>query len=126
MRNTEMSLPQIVDLAANQRGRAERALSVLRRQLDAQESKLSRMRKLSRTMREQLSASSRTRVPKDQLEAHEKAAQNELRTARKVLDRLRLREQNLVDELEEKKQVEKSLTAIYQEQRGRRPITQAG
>lgn len=126
MRNTELSLPQIVDLAANQRERAEKALSVVRRQLDAQESKLSRMRELSRTLRDQLSTSSRGSVPEDQLEAHEEAAQKELRTAREVLDRLRHREQNLLDELEEKQQVEQSLTTIYEKQRGRRPLSQAG
>lgn len=126
MRNSELSLPQIVDLAASQRERAEKALSVLRRQLNAQQEKLDRMRKLAGSLQDQLSGSNRREVPQDQVEAHRRAAREELRTAQHVIDRLSTREENLLDELEEKKQVEESLTSIYESHSGRRALSQTG
>lgn len=126
MRNAELSLPQFVDLAASQRERAEKALRVLRRQLSAQKDKLDRMRELTGSLQDQLSGSDRREVSRDQVEAHRRAARQELRTAQEVIDKLRAREENLLEELEEKKRVENSLTSIYEQQSGRRPLSQAG
>lgn len=115
MRNSDMSLPQIVDLAADQRQRAEKALDVLRRQLDAQHEKLDRMEGLIESLEDRLADAERDEISADQLEAHQEAARQELRSAQEVIDKLEAREHDLTTRLEEKRKVEESLTHIYEE-----------
>lgn len=117
MRNSDMSLPQIVDLAADQRQRAEKALHVLRRQLDAQHEKLDRMEGLIESLEDRLADADRKEISADQLEAHQQAAREELRSAQEVIDKLEARKHDLTSRLEEKRQVEESLTHIYEERK---------
>ena len=112
-----MSLPQIVDLAADQRRRAEKALEVLRHQLDAQHEKLDRMEGLIESLEDRLTDAEREEISADQLEAHREAAREELRSAQEVIDKLEAREHDLTTRLEEKRQVEESLAHIYEERK---------
>lgn len=126
MRNSDMSLPQIVDLAADQRQRAAKALEVLRRQLKAQHEKADRMERLIASLEDRLADGEREKIPADQLEAHKEAAREELRTAQEIIDKLKVRERDLSTRLEEKRHVEESLTRIYEERKPRLHFGETG